>query len=152
MPYLNLLSNDERQLLLNELELHASDDILLSAVAEAKAARQRMSSDLAEFKKQRNKGTPTLLTQSKDTEAKIVVELESAPTKKVYVEPPNESAARVLSTTTEIIIGVLNASDGVVLAEINKQLKSTLDNTERVLKLLWKRKLVLYDGERYFIA
>lgn len=147
MPYLNLLSNDERQLLLNELEQHASDDILLSAVAEAKAARQRMSSDLAEFKKQRNKGTPTLLTQSKDNESKIVVESIV-----VYVEPPGEAAARVTAATVTAVTKMLNTSDDATLAEINTRLKGTQSNTERVLKLLWKRKLVLYDGERYFIA
>lgn len=147
MPYENLLSSDERQLLLIELERFATDDILLAAIGESQSERARHSAEMTAIKKKRNSGSPTLLTQSKDTEPKIVIESSV-----VYVEPPGESAARVTASTVEAVSKILNASNGVVLADINTKLKSTLSNTERVLKLLWKRGVVVYDGERYFIA
>lgn len=147
MPYENLLSSDERQLLLAELERFATDDILLAAIGESQSERARHSAEMTAIKKKRNSGSPTLLAQSKDVEQKSVV--ESAV---IYTEPPSEAAARVTTATVETIRKLLNASNGAALADINTKLKSTASNTERVLKLLWKRGVVVYDGERYFIA
>lgn len=147
MPYENLLSSDERQLLLIELERFATDDILLAAIGESQSERARHSAEMTAIKIKRNRGSPTLLTQPKDTEPKIVIESSV-----VYVEPPGEIAARVTAATVETIRKLLNASNGTALADINTKLKSTASNTERVLKLLWKRGIVVYDGDRYFIA
>lgn len=151
MPYENLLSNDERQILLIELERFASDEILLAAVNETQAERMRQHHEMTAIKKKRNSGSPTLLTQSIKVAEEIKIEVTETQAVK-FIEPPGEAAARVVTATTGKIMDILQMQKGSTIVELNRCISGRLDNTERVLKLLWKRNLVVFDGVKYFIA
>ena len=144
--YINGLTNDERHILLTELEKYASDETLVAAVEETQFTRAKLRSSVAEFKKKR---TTIESTVSATTTVTNVVDIESKnPPEKKNVEPPGTAAQRVVTSTIEKITKCLKHGPEP-LSSINTFIKGREDNTKAVLKLLWQRKLIEFDGSEY---
>lgn len=170
MLYINLLTEDERRLLVDELAQSASDDILLNAVDQAHESRSNMSREMAEFKARRNKrmaiqGGSSLKNVTDDalaTEGKLVSTIGTADVEIklgvatlelknpiTFVEPPGEAAARVTTPTIEAIMRKLQGGPAK-LEDINRFISGKMDNTPRVLKLLCSRGKLAYDGQLFY--
>jgi hypothetical protein len=160
MSYHNLLTDDERRLLLEELSINASDDILLNAVEQANDMRANISKDMSEFKVRRNKrlaaqgqiSTVAAAAQAEtaapiDQIVGVVVAAEQP--KLGNKEPPGETAARVTTPTLEAVKRKLQGGPAAA-DDINRFIGGKLDNTQRVLKLLWARGVVGFDGTKFY--
>lgn len=147
MAFTNLLTDDERRLLIDELSTFAPDYVLLNAVAETVEIRANISKDMTEFKARRNK---RLAIQQTVPDTPVVA--IPPPVKEVAmanVSPPGEVAARVTTPTVEAVKRRLSDSSAT-LEDINRFIGGKLDNTVRVLKLLWSRGAIGYNGTTYY--
>lgn len=68
-----------------------------------------------------------------------------------FVEPEGEVAARMTEVTRDAVLTRLRIKPAT-LEEINTYIKGKRENTAKVLKLMWVRKLVLYDNSMYYLA
>jgi hypothetical protein len=145
MPYQNLLTDDERSLLLDELRVHATDDILLNAVSEVAELKARVTADISQFRARRRKQLE--VSGGFNTPAEPPAPLPVV-TEKV---PPGDAAARVTTPTLNTVKHVLGKSPATA-ETINLHLKGRLPNTVSMLKLLWQRKIVAFNGTEYLLT
>lgn len=147
MAFTNLLTDDERRLLIDELSSFAPDYVLLNAVAETVEIRANINKDMTEFKTRRNK---RLAVQQSAPDAPVIT---TPPVKETpiasNVVPPGEAAARVTTPTVEAVKRRLSDSSAT-LEDINRFIGGKLDNTVRVLKLLWSRGAIGFNGTTYY--
>lgn len=157
MPYQNLLTDDERSLLLDELRIHATDDILLNAVSEVAHLKTRVSADIAEFRARRRKQleVSSKLNTRDDSPTPLPVITETSATpynaKTKLSTPPGQAAARVTTPTLNTVKHVLGKAPATA-ETINLHLKGRLPNTVSMLNLLWQRKIVAFNGTEYLLV
>jgi hypothetical protein len=138
--YVNYLSATERQTLLALLSEQASDYILLRACESTVDERIQMRIDMTEISKAVKKVPPPTPAA---TAAKPVVIPSTS-----NVEPSGEAAARITNGSKEAILAALSTGP-LTASAINTAIKGKADNTSRLLKLLWTRKEISFDGVRY---
>lgn len=138
--YVNYLSANERQTLLALLSEQASDYILLRACESTVDERIQMRIDMTEISKAVKKVPPPTPTTA------VVKPIVMPSTSNVA--PSGEAAARITSGSKDAILEALR-SGPLAVSAINTAIKGKADNTSRLLKLLWTRKEISFDGMRY---
>ena len=78
------------------------------------------------------------------------VVLVETPTKqeRVYISPPGDPAARITDASKITILSLV--ANGNTFKNIHSALNGKPDNTQRLLTLLWARKFIKFDGEKYY--
>lgn len=158
---MNILSTEERAKLRTALE-NAPDEILIDAVNQYKDWRKRIADDfkaLHGYLGIRVTELPTpkfpaaSSTPTSHTPVPLPASDEAAPQQAVNKKPPGTACSRVGGTTKELIL--VKCCKPSTLEEINKHLSrgaGKLEETQSILKLLWERGDIAYDGSNYKLS
>lgn len=153
----NQLTEQEREHILSQLKLYATDETLTAALQDTYRGRKHIIELYAELKNTKTKpvAVPTrpmplkeILNAAESINIQTVHEGPAAIAVDIIKNgPPGEPAGRIAESTKKTIFDILSKSPATT-AEINEKLNGSLSNTGRVMKLLWTRKLVSYtDGK-----
>lgn len=146
---MNVLSANERAVLLAHLSNEASDDILLDAVQASIDARRRMREDMASVAKTLRVNTaPVVPAAVVNKPITPTEEPAASATEAEKEEPPGEAAARVTQPTKDMILRKLQSGPATAAA-INQFINGKSSNTQRVLKRLWVTGVVLYENGHF---
>lgn len=155
MSYISVLGATERSVLLEYLSKYLTDSELVALVSNIQSERERTKSDARAAAKRMGPNVATALDEHKEAASKTLTPADEAPApvSKVVklVEPPGEAAARITEASVKAILERLKKPEATLEA-INKELKGKMDNTQRLLKLMWVRKQIVFNGSEYFIA
>lgn len=139
---MNALSSEERRRLTAYLETHATDDVLVGAVADTVEAIARSKSEYKRLSAQ-------LGTLPKPVEGPArVAAVAPAPIQSNVPPPPGTPASRIGAVNKLAIETVLKRGPATP-RDINAGINGKTDNTHALLKLLWQRGAIQWDGERY---
>lgn len=139
---MNALSSEERRRLTVYLEAHATDDVLVGAVADTVEAIARSKAEYKRLSAQL--GTPP---KPAEEPAKIAV-VEPVPVQSNVPPPPGTAASRIGAVNKLAIETVLKRGPATP-RDINAGINGKTDNTHALLKLLWQRGAIQWDGEKY---
>lgn len=142
----NILNEEERGKLLSSLA-DAPDEILLDAVRQKKEWRCRIQSDFEALKGfiGARKVEPIVVAEVK----KAVAE-EAATVSSTKIEPPGTATKAIKTATAEKIAKALETGPRGA-EELRRILAAPLEHTRSLMRLLWEREAVLFDGEKYRI-
>jgi len=130
--YNNLLTADERIILLNILTSEATDEILLDAVTQTTESRKRCSSDMKDVKLRAPK--PAAPKPSKDT---------------ATITPPGVIQSRLDKKVVENIIRHLTKDGPDTAANITRGINGRAGQTSNYLCTLVNRGTLKYNGALY---
>lgn len=153
--YINELTESERALFVDYISKFLPDDRLVMLVEEIQEARTQTRKDMracaktmgenpvsAMIKHEEHKERTPLVAAITNEQAADIV------TKKPFIQPLGEAAARITESSREKIMSL--TKNGNTFENIHKVLGGKPDNTHRLLKLLYTRQLVKFDGEKYY--
>lgn len=142
----NILNEEERGKLLSSLA-DAPDEILLDAVRQKKEWRCRIQSDFEALKGfiGARKVEPVVVAEGKKAMAE-----EAAPVSSAKIEPPGTATKAIKTATAEKIAKALETRPRGE-EELRRILAAPLEHTRNLMRLLWEREAVLFDGEKYRI-
>jgi hypothetical protein len=139
-----LLTDTERSTLLAYITECATDEMLIAAVESVQAAREFVSSSMKSIRaKLPTKAVSKPLPAYSEEAVPKPIEPENA-------TPPGTASSRVGGTTEQSITRLLG-SKAASESEINDFLKGKLSNTRSVLKLLWQRKKLKFNGKEFYL-
>lgn len=145
------MNNDLRSVICEWIAATATDDELLQLAASIKDRKQhetKLVTDVAgfmgvnAFTGKKREPLPTAVTK---VATETVHELLPAP-----VEPPGVAASKIANETIEKIRNHLMVGPETING-IASLIKRPVKQAEPVMKLLWERKIVTYDGEKFKI-
>lgn len=143
---MKVLTNAERVKLITYLGNFASDQILLDAVSDTIGQISHSKSEYKRLASQLNVGRETSASEpDKKTEVKEDV---LSTTESEGPEPPGTAAGRIGAKSLAEIKAVLSKGP-LSPRDINAGINGKTDNTNALLKLLWTRKVLKWDGTRY---
>lgn len=150
----NTLTDPERKRLVDFLLREADDATLLDAVSDTVAQHTRSKSEFKRLNVQL--GIPPVASagaQGSATPAPTPTKAQQeappiAPAEATNQEPPGEACTRIGSDTKVAILGILRRGPANA-NKINAGINGKAGNTQKLLKLLWTRNLVTYDGEKF---
>jgi len=149
---MNILHDDERTALIESLRF-APDEILLDAVRQVKEWRHGVQKNFEELRKYCGLAGKELPTPNFSKAAPPPVEapaVQHEAATGVNKKPPGTACSRVGGETKEKI--TTRCMKPSTLIEINKFLgrgEGKLEETKSLLKLLWDRGEITYDGSTY---
>lgn len=141
MTYKPLLTDAQREELITRLSELAPDDILLSAMYDVMRFRDQVLADMAKISSKPKEIKPRMAVKKPDAATNVNVVAS--------VEPDGEAAQRLSPKITSDILAML-AKQPLDLNTIAESINSSVANTQRVMKALWTRKLVFFDGNLYY--
>lgn len=160
--FVNVLTAQDREEILQQLKMFATDETLLTALQDTFRGREFLQEMLIAVRKNK-KPAPKAPVLSPSTappffvgdgfvgggivltvnEGAAAIALEEAKN-----GPPGEPAGRISKESRKTILSYLK--DGpATTRDINEKLNGTLSNTGRLMKLLWGRKLVKYSDGKF---
>ena len=153
--YINELSESERALFVDYISKFLPDERLVMLVEELQETRAQTRKDMRACAKNMGANTVAALIEHEElrsAHAAVIVKsdepTQEAPKGKVYVEPPSEAATRITESSRDKILSL--TLNGNTFANIHKALGGRPDNTHRLLKLLYTRQLIKFDGDKYY--
>lgn len=151
---MKILSDTDRVKLITYLSTFATDQILLDAVSDTV---EQISRSKAEFKRlstqlgvKEHSGHEIRADKKVDTDA-LEVSQPTTTTTRLEPEPPGTAAGRIGAKSLAEIKTVLSKGP-LSPRDINAGINGKTDNTNALLKLLWTRKILKWDGTRYDLA
>jgi len=144
------MKEEERDRLLDILK-SAPDEVLINAVLEMKATRQRLKEDLDLAFKYFGNGKPKDSVPPVIMVSKVEQNIQnSISTSSNNIKPPGDAAARIGSETENLVTRYLKDGPKDV-DKLALVLARPIKLTESLLARLWDKKVVKYDGEKYYI-
>lgn len=150
MPMLNVLTEDERQKLLVAL-VEAPDEVLIDAVRQFKDWRSQVSKDFKEL--HAYLGVRVIeAPKANYAPAKPFEEAQQRPEQKDEMpvhasEPPGTATKSIKGDTAAKLKNYLRQPR--TAEDVRKHLKAPLEHAINLLRLLWEREIISFDGERY---
>jgi hypothetical protein len=156
----DILSEKDRRALCEFLAEKATDEDILAAVKQTKDRFLFIQDELNDVKKfvGSNRFSQTKSAVESVTEEKtdpipakvkstpVVPEVSSSPN----VEPPGVASKRVRGGTRDTIIRLLTSKPHTA-GQINAGVNGVQNNTDAVLKLLWSRKEIKFNGSTFYV-
>ena len=151
--YINELSESERALFVTYLSKYLPDDRLVMLVEDLQEARSQIRKDIRTCAKNMGENTVSALIEHEERKEKTplvpaVVSVEPVTNERLYISPPGDMAARITDASKITILSLV--ANGNTFKNIHSALNGKPDNTHRLLKLLWSRKFIKFDGEKYY--
>ena len=140
---MNVLTERDRQALLDYLSENATDDVLIRAVEELKEHREYVRNSMISLNKYlgtRPSAAPTPLPPADEPAAAPTIVPD---TRKANISPGAPSISKIGSNTK-----------GELLAQLKVKPRSLSELGQKYtehMKLLWSRGEVKFDGERYYL-
>ena len=138
------LTNSEREKLTQYLLAQAGDEVLLQAVKETVDSKEYTKSEYKRLSSQLG-----VKDSAHKSEAKTEVKSEPKPEEKPEGKEPPGTAASKIRQATQMAIEKVLKHERLSLRDVNASIGGKIDNTKALLKLLWKRGSVDFDGESY---
>ena len=151
--YINELSESERALFISYLGKYLPDDRLVMLVEELQESRAQIRKDVRACAKTMGENPVSAIIEHEERKermplASAVVSVEPVINERLYIAPPGDMAARITDASKTTILSLV--VNGNTFKNIHSALSGRPDNTQRLLKLLWSRKFIKFDGEKYY--
>lgn len=143
---MKLKSDEQRVEMLAYLSTHASLDELIELVSNVVERKKRYLEDYRRLSQMIER--PTSAVSAPTTQSKEPV--QTPVEEKAVTEPPGTAAGRI-GAATKIAINKVLSQGPLSPRDINARINGKTDNTNSLLKLLWKRGEVKWDGEKYYV-
>lgn len=152
--HMDILSEKDRRALCDFIFEKATDEDILGVVKQTKERFLYVQDELTDIKKfvgsgrfsDQPKTSAPVKTPVKAEPEPEKVEVSAVPN----VEPAGTPAKRVGGNTKQTIVRLLE-SKPLTSAKINAGLNGVQTNTDAVLKLLWTRKELKFNGQEFYL-
>lgn len=151
--HMDILSEKDRRALCDFIFEKATDEDILGVVKQTKERFLYVQEELTDVKKFVGSGrfgeaikAATPVKTPVKQESITPVEVPQVPN----VEPPGTPAKRVGGNTKQTIVRLLELQP-LTAAKINAGINGVQANTDAVLKLLWTRKELKFNGQEFYL-
>lgn len=151
----DILSEKDRKALCDFLFEKASDEDLLELAHQTKSRQLRIQSDLSDIKKfVGSTGFSKPVTSVEPTSTPVKAEKAKAEPvadeSKTNITPPGTASKRIGSSNKDTIMRLLKDKPRTA-SQINAGINGVQNNTDALLKLLWDRKELKFDGREFYV-